>query len=276
MNTVNTKKFKRMMPAGSKQKLQPEPQPQDGPSYAQDMGIKYAFGGGMDGDPTDPLTKLIGNKPWIANTTNGAGTGMFPTTKNSFGQPFNTKVSVISPGQTDDSQRLNLNGSPFMPAATDKPEAAYNSVNTTTGTDTPLGTGRTSLAKPGFFSSANLKKLSNSSASLTPYLSNIANAFRKPPMPKTPVMDPYTSLSTVNYSNERNDVNTDSMASARATERNIDSNTAEAIKQFGNGQRFQRLSAINEKENNDNKGIKNQQAMMDAHTKELNTDKWGQ
>jgi len=118
-----------------------------------------------------------------------------------------------------------------------------------------------------------ISKIASKSSEVTPYLSNISNASRKVPKPTMPILDTFNNLQKVNFANERNDINTQGAAADRATERNVDANTAEAIKKFNQGQQFTRLSAVNERESNTNVNIGNQQAQMDARTKELNSDK---
>lgn len=108
---------------------------------------------------------------------------------------------------------------------------------------------------------------------IAPFASNIVNAFRKPPMPKRGMNDSYTALQKVDLSNERNAVSNTIAASNRATERNVDSNTAEAVKAFNRGEEFSRLSAINERETNTNIGISNAQGQMDAAVSAANVTK---
>lgn len=113
--------------------------------------------------------------------------------------------------------------------------------------------------------------LSKAFNSATPFMSNIINSFRKPPMPKKGEPFRYTPLQKVNLSDERNKISTMYQAANRNTERNVDSNTAEAIKAFNRGDEISKLTAVNERENNMNVGISNQQAQMDASTSVANT-----
>lgn len=108
---------------------------------------------------------------------------------------------------------------------------------------------------------------------IAPFVSNIVNSFRTPPMPKKGMYDRYTPLQKVNLQDQRNQVANTFAAANRATERNIDSNSAEAIKAFNRGQEISQMSAINEKEMNTNVGISNQQAAMDQQIGVMNTAK---
>jgi hypothetical protein len=107
--------------------------------------------------------------------------------------------------------------------------------------------------------------------SLVPYGSNIVNLLRKPPMPKRGQKFSYTNLQKINLSNERNQLAVSTNAANRATERNVDANTAEAVKAFNRGDEFAKMSSINERESNTNAGISNQQAQMDASVSAANT-----
>lgn len=108
---------------------------------------------------------------------------------------------------------------------------------------------------------------------LAPYYSNIVNSFKKAPMPIKGVMNTSPTLSTVDYSNERNDVYRNATAADRNTERNVDPNTAEAVKLYRKGTTFHDISSINDRQNQTNLGIKNQQAMLDYQNSVSNNAK---
>lgn len=108
---------------------------------------------------------------------------------------------------------------------------------------------------------------------LAPFATNIVNAFRRPPMPNRGVANPYVTLNKVNLDGERQAVNRDIEAANRNTERNIDANSAEAIKAFNRGTKFERLSAISDKETNANVQIGSTQAQLDAATAAANNEK---
>lgn len=147
-----------------------------------------------------------------------------------------------------------------------------------TGSGTP-GIPQTGLAK--FFSKDNVNAAVSKTTSVLneaqPFISNIVNAFRKPPMPKRGVPNQYVTLKPVNLDNERQGVRTQIAAANRATDRNVDGNTAEAVKAFNRGQEFENISKISERETNTNIGIGNQQAQLDLQVGSSNnakTDKY--
>lgn len=104
-----------------------------------------------------------------------------------------------------------------------------------------------------------------------PFISNIVNSFRKPPMPRQGKSYNYTPLTKVNLSDERNQISSIYQAGNRAADRNVDGNTAEAIKAFNRGEEISKLSAVNEREANLNTQISNTQAQMDAQVSAANT-----
>lgn len=109
--------------------------------------------------------------------------------------------------------------------------------------------------------------------SVAPFISNIANAFRKPPMPKLPYLNSFTNLSKINLDDERNRVNRAVMASDVAGDRNLPSNTAAAVHSSNLAVKLNQLSSISERESNANAGIANQQAQMDMQTSFANNGK---
>lgn len=92
-------------------------------------------------------------------------------------------------------------------------------------------------------------------------------------MPKKGISNPYVTLNKFNLQGERNAVERDTNATNAGTERNVDGNTAEAVKQFNRGQKFDRLTQINDRENQLNLQVGNQQAMLDAQTTAGNNEK---
>lgn len=161
------------------------------------------------------------------------------------------------------------------PAATSIPMGTRRPLSTTISARTsPTVTSTTAAGRTGgIFSSMDINKISSKMSDVAPFISNISNAMRKAPKPTLPILDTFNNLQKVNLSGERYDVSRNTMAANRAAERNVDANTAEAIKSFNNGQNFDRISQINERENNTNVGIGNQQAAMDQQVKTFNSEK---
>lgn len=116
-------------------------------------------------------------------------------------------------------------------------------------------------------------KISSTGQALAPYASNIANAFRKPPMPITPQLNNYQTLSKVNMDDERNRVERDVNASSAMTDRTLDANTAAKVRASNLGTKLNSLSSIAGQERNANVGIANQQAQMDQQTDYINKER---
>ncbi|HEY9658596.1 MAG TPA: hypothetical protein V6C65_09110, partial [Allocoleopsis sp.] len=114
-------------------------------------------------------------------------------------------------------------------------------------------------------------KVNEAANAMSPFMSNIVNAFRRPPLPRRGKNFDYTALQKVNLSDERNKISTMYAATNRATDRNVDANTAEAVKAFNRGDEIAKISSVNEREQNMNTQISNQQAQMDAQVSAANT-----
>lgn len=180
-------------------------------------------------------------------------------------KPYTPPVTPLSPVEP----LGKLNGSSVTIPVDDAQKAA-NELKW--GKQPVLGTGLTS--GPGVLARLwnGVRKTAGKAGNLTPYLSNIANAFTHAPSPRIPTLHNYTSLQKVNLSDERDQANRGYMSSAKATERNLPSNEAEAVKAYSRGQLANNLSSINERESN--AGISNAQAQMDQRTGELNVGEW--
>jgi hypothetical protein len=179
--------------------------------------------------------------------------------------------SIATPPRKEDPQQITLGGPQLDPTKTvNSNQYSWNSDigKTAPGTSVP----KQSLASR-VFSKANQDKMGEIVDKAAPFMSNIVNAFRKPPMPKRGTPNPYVNLQKINLQEERNAVERGTGVANKATERNVDANTAEAIKQFNKGTEFERLSQINDKERQANTGIANQQAVMDVQTTASNNDK---
>lgn len=170
---------------------------------------------------------------------------------------------------------LNLNGTPFeLNTPTPDPNniaptafSTLKNIDGSTATKKDLTGG---IKKKDKF---DWKKLAGKASALAPFASNIANSFNKAPKVKKPNLLSYQTLKKVNLNNERSEITRAGETSDRATERNVDSNTAEAVKQFNRGQTIQRLGAVGEKERNANIAIGNQQATLDMQVDYTNKAK---
>jgi len=100
--------------------------------------------------------------------------------------------------------------------------------------------------------------------SVAPYVSNIANAFRKPPMPPKPILDTPVSLQRVNMNNDRYEAERGTRSADKFAENQLDPQAAFAAKAFNNAQRFNQLSSVNQAERNANTGISNREVELNT------------
>jgi hypothetical protein len=127
--------------------------------------------------------------------------------------------------------------------------------------------------KPGINWQGVLGKAQSVGNTVAPFISNIANAFRKPPKPALPYLNSFTNLNKVNFDDERNRVSRAVSSADASVDRNLPSNAGAAVKAANLGTKLNQLSSINEKEANINTQIGNQQAEMDLRTQYVNNEK---
>jgi hypothetical protein len=77
---------------------------------------------------------------------------------------------------------------------------------------------------------------------ITPFISNITNAFRRVPRPSRPTMDSAPVLQKVDLSADRNAMSREINAASAAADRALDGNTAEKVRQYNVGQKLNALS----------------------------------
>jgi hypothetical protein len=99
---------------------------------------------------------------------------------------------------------------------------------------------------------------------MTPYISNIANAFQKPAAVPMPIMDRPIELQKVNMDNDRYESQKDYRGTMLNADATLDANTSVAVKQFGKAQKFAQMSAINQAERTQNSEIANKQALYNT------------
>lgn len=111
-------------------------------------------------------------------------------------------------------------------------------------------------------------------AKIAPFASNIVNSFRKPPAPKPPsgYLSPVT-LSRVDDSNERAQIDRQVRGEDRFADTNLDGNTAAAYRQANLAGKLRAYGDSFSKENTTNVGISNQQAQMNSNIQERNLGK---
>ena len=167
---------------------------------------------------------------------------------------------------------LNLNGGTPLEGVTPKPDSdpTWSTPRNLDGSqmNTPAApTTPTPSTLPA------LSKFASAAKSILPYASNIANSFRRVPAPPTPTTNPYTTLSRVNLSDERAQVDRSGQAADMNADRNLSENSAAAVKLYNRGMTMEKLSDVNSREKNMNSGIANQEAQMNNRTGEINNMK---
>lgn len=120
----------------------------------------------------------------------------------------------------------------------------------------------TSTAKSGF-----------SLGDTVPYLSNLYNMTQKPAAVPRPVLNAPVQLERVNMDNDRYEVNKDYRSLQQNIDQTLDANTATYAKLAGKAGKFQKLSAINQTERNQNREIANQETSLNTAIAQGNNDK---
>lgn len=119
-----------------------------------------------------------------------------------------------------------------------------------------------------------LDKVGAALDTITPFMSNIANASRKLPLPPLPTMDDTLTPSTVDYSSSRAEAVRQNRGANKSAEQNLNSGAAVTASRAANlaGQ-TRAVGQINEAENNQNAGIRNQTNQVNASIKSSNNAK---
>jgi hypothetical protein len=108
---------------------------------------------------------------------------------------------------------------------------------------------------------------------MTPYLSNVANAFQKPAAVPMPLMDRPIQLDRVSYDNDRYESQKDYRGTMLNADATLDANTSVGVKQLAKAQKFAQMSAINQAEQNQNRDISNKEALYNASISQGNNAK---
>lgn len=233
------------------------------------------------GDQLNPGdgVRLLPEQPSFSQQQQARWQGDFPLP---YVSPMGTGSSVTAPMGTDTyhdflrkKYMLGDNGVNNPAAITDAPIAPQNTTisGMNPGFISAFNKGNNTSTSPQLFTKTGLSKVNAGISAATPYLSNLLNSMRKPPKPMQPVMNSYVNLAKVNLDNERAGVRRETHTADVSADRNVDANTAEAVKAFNRGTQFQQLSSIGERESNANSGIANQQTMLDQQTQFSNVDK---
>lgn len=117
------------------------------------------------------------------------------------------------------------------------------------------------------------RKIGSVAQAITPFVSNIVNAFRKPPRPTMPKYNNYVSLSRPRFDADKAEVSREVNATNKSAYRNMDANSAAAVGQFNLGKKLNEYSRINEQQHNSDIAIGNQQSMVNANISAGNNQK---
>lgn len=109
--------------------------------------------------------------------------------------------------------------------------------------------------------------------SIAPYASNIVNSFRTPPQPSMPHLDNMVTVRSPSFAAERVATERNMNADAESAARNVDGSTGARIRLFNSGQKLDRLSNINERDNNSRLSASNEQARINAGISVRNNEK---
>ena len=118
---------------------------------------------------------------------------------------------------------------------------------------------------------------------IVPYMSNIANSFRKPPMPTAPGSIAPVSTSRVSADNQLYETDRAIRGANMGADRNLDENTAAAVKGSNMAQGIRGRNAVYESVNNANADMENRTRQVNAGiqaqnigmTNQYNNDKVG-
>lgn len=114
--------------------------------------------------------------------------------------------------------------------------------------------------------------MGNTASSVTPYLSNIYNAFQKPAPVPQPVYNKPISLQRIDMNNDRYEANKDYRADILNADRTLDGNTSVGVKQLAKAQKFNNMSKINQQERNENLAISNKEIGINAGIQQGNNE----
>jgi len=106
-----------------------------------------------------------------------------------------------------------------------------------------------------------------------PYLSNLYNMTQKPAAVPRPVLNAPVQLERVNMDNDRYEVNKDYRSLQQNFDQTLDANTSAYAKLAGKAGKFQKLSAVNQAERNQNREIANQETSLNTAIAQGNNDK---
>lgn len=137
---------------------------------------------------------------------------------------------------------------------------------------TTASIGPDQIAAPGASASGgiNWQGVSDGLNKVVPFASNLANAFRKVPQPIRSQPISSVTLSRVNNSNERANIDEQTRGEDLAANRGLSGNTAAAVRQGGLATKLRAYGDSYARENNANADISNRQAEINSGIQEKN------
>lgn len=139
-----------------------------------------------------------------------------------------------------------------------KPRMTPDTTDAVAGLNANIGTG----TKFNFESAAN---------AVAPFMSNIANAFKKPPKPTAPQQVSPITIPKISFDNQRNQVRRAGRTQDMAADRSLDANSAAAVRSANLGTTINALNQVNESESNTNANLQMQGAGINASIDAMNT-----
>lgn len=200
------------------------------------------------------------------------------TTRNSAAkpsEPININTAPVNTTTTETKGKLqNLPKPNFAPKGTTTLPSlvdGFRSNNTTS----PAVKSATTPSETQAPESRNLgQTLLDGANKILPFVSNIANSFRKLPAPPDPNLDSTVNPNYVDYSNQRAEVTRSVRGANKATDQQLASSTAsQGAKAANLVQGMREMNRINESESNTNAQIANRTNEVNANIKSNNNSK---
>lgn len=155
-----------------------------------------------------------------------------------------------------------------IPPATQQAATADNG----TAAQSPLSTSSGRVSGTGSSGKSSvMDKINGAADKISPFLPNIAEAFRKLPLPNIPVKESEIAPALVDYSASRAEAVRQTRGANKAAEENLNTGAAVAATRASNlAQQERAVGQINEAENNTNAGIRNQTNQVNLQVRARN------
>lgn len=183
-------------------------------------------------------------------------------------------AKAVTPSQAVIPQGSGM-GALGLPALnTNIPPATQQAATAQNGTDAqgPLSSSSGKVSGTGSSGKSNLlNKINAAGDKISPFLPNIAEAFRKLPLPNTPVLESEIAPSLVDYSASKAEAIRQTRGANKAAEESLNTGAAVAATRASNlAQQERAVGQISEAENNTNAGIRNQTNQVNLQVRARN------